>query len=187
MKFKFDLLPYEYKSLPRDIFGIVLAVFTIIVCLSWIISMNINFAKEAVIVNSELSKLERELEELNKSINQLQVSTPRINDLKARIEFFNSNIDTPASSWVDFLYTLEQTVPETVKIKDFNPKDLGSRGGQFTIEGEAPSISDVIDFTQNLIKSNKFDNDVQIVQYKKDEKTSMVFFIISAKYKGSKQ
>ena len=35
MKFRFDLLPTEYKSLPRDIVGLVVGIAAIVTCISW--------------------------------------------------------------------------------------------------------------------------------------------------------
>jgi hypothetical protein len=90
----------------------------------------------------EIDKAENELRDLNKRIGDLQPPLAVINSLKARIDFLNANLDTPASSWVDFLFTLESAVPERVSVKDFNPKDFSAQGGQFTLEARrSPSTT----------------------------------------------
>jgi hypothetical protein len=57
---------------------------------------------------------------------------------------------------VDFLFTLENTVPERVFIRDFNPKDFSAQGGQFTLVGDAATINDVLEFISRLQTSGRF-------------------------------
>jgi hypothetical protein len=98
MKFHFELLPQEFKSLPRDIFGILLAATAIVLCISWIGSMSVRNAFQLKGAQEEIEKAEGELRDLNKQIGDLQPPLPTINSIKSRIDFLNSNLDTPASS-----------------------------------------------------------------------------------------
>lgn len=186
MRFHFDLLPQEYKSFPRDVVGILLAVAAIVLCVSWIGSMSLSNAFQLKKAQDEIDKAERELGDLNKRIGDLQPPLPVINSLKARIDFLNANLDTPASSWVDFLFTLENAVPERVSVKDFNPKDFSSQGGQYTLEGEAITINDVLEFIGRLQSSGRFGQDVHLVQTanKLIEERVVVAFTLSLSYKG---
>ncbi|RCK81098.1 MAG: hypothetical protein OZSIB_2475 [Candidatus Ozemobacter sibiricus] len=186
MRFHFDLLPPEYKSLPRDVVGIVLAVAAIVLCVSWISSMSVSNAYQLKKAQDEIDKAENELRDLNKRIGDLQPPLAVINSLKARIDFLNANLDTPASSWVDFLFTLESTVPERVSVKDFNPKDFSAQGGQFTLEGEAITINDVLEFIGRLQSSGRFGQDVHLVQTANKilEDRVVVAFTLSLTYKG---
>lgn len=185
MKFQFDLLPREYKSLPRDVLGILLAATAIVLCISWIGSMSVKNAFQLKTAQDEVDKAEGELRDLNKRIGDLQPPLAVINSLKSRIDFLNTNLDTPASSWVDFLFTLENTVPERVSVKDFNPKDFSAQGGQFTIEGEAITINDVLEFIGRLQASGRF-SQVFLVQNanKVLEDRVITAFTLSLTYTG---
>ena len=156
MKFRFDLLPQEFKSLPRDVLGIFLAALATVLCISWTGSMSMRNAFQLKTAQEEIEKAEKELRDLNRRIGELQPQAKIISSIKNRIDFLNANLDTPASSWVDFLYTLETTVPERVFIRDFNPKDFSAKGGQFTLEGDAASVNDVLTFIGRLQASGRF-------------------------------
>ncbi|MEW6711265.1 MAG: hypothetical protein AB1403_15665, partial [Candidatus Riflebacteria bacterium] len=107
MKFKFDLLPDEYKSLPRDNLGIALAVLTIIASISAVGTMYIKNNSALQAVQVQVDQQDNQLRDLIDKTGKLQPPMNEINSLKNSINFINQNLDTPGTSWVDFLATLE--------------------------------------------------------------------------------
>jgi Tfp pilus assembly protein PilN len=158
MKFQFDLLPGEYKSLPRDVLGIVLAVAAVIVCLAWTITLYLKNTKEHFNVQQQVAQAEAELGRINDEMGKLQPNMGLINTLKSSIQFINQNLDTPGSSWVDFLFALESSVPDRIYIRDLNPKDFAAQNTKFTLEGEAGTVYDVLDFVTRMQQSDAFQN-----------------------------
>jgi len=157
MKFQIDLLPKEYKSLPADLTGFVLAAVAIVICLSWTISSYMKNTSEQFKAQQQVDTAMKDLRDLNQRIGELQPPIAQINSLKSSIEFINRNLDTPGTSWVDFLYAFESTVPERIFILDINPKDFtGKSGLAFTVSGEGATIYDVLDYVASLQKSPSF-------------------------------
>jgi Tfp pilus assembly protein PilN len=156
MKFQFDLLPQEYKSLPRDVFGMVLAVVAIAVSLSWTLTVYGRNTLETKSVQDEWEKADSELRQVNQELGQMQPPVADINLLKTSIDFINNNLDTPGTSLVDFLFALEKTVPEGVYIRDINPKDFTLKTGEYTIDGEATNLEEVLAFIAGLQQSGRF-------------------------------
>lgn len=156
MKFKFDLLPEEYKSLPRDTLGIALAVLTIIASISAIGTMYIKNTSSLKEIQTQVDQQDKQLRDLVDKTSKLQPPVNEINSLKNSINFINQNLDTPGTSWVDFLATLEASVPERVVINDINPKSFTQLSGTFTLVGEASTIFDALEFAKRLNQSGKF-------------------------------
>ncbi|MDN5279386.1 MAG: hypothetical protein PWR01_3351 [Clostridiales bacterium] len=156
MKFKFDLLPEEYKSLPRDNLGIALAVLTIIASISAVGTMYIKNKSALSDVQTQVTAEENKLRDLVDKTSKLQPPVSEINSLKNSITFINQNLDTPGTSWVDFLATLESAVPDRVVINDITPKTFSKLDSNFTIVGEASSIFDALEFAKRLNQSGKF-------------------------------
>lgn len=156
MKFKFDLLPDEYKSLPRDTLGIALAVLIIIASISAVGTMYIKNKSAFSEVQTQVDQQDKNLRDLVEKTSKLQPPVNEINDLKNSINFINQNLDTPGTSWVDFLATLESAVPERVVINDISPKSFTNLTGNFTLVGEASTIFDALEFAKRLNQSGKF-------------------------------
>ncbi|EKD81595.1 MAG: hypothetical protein ACD_39C01732G0002 [uncultured bacterium] len=156
MKYQFDLLPKEYKSLPRDTLGIALALLTILVTISAIGSMSIKNHSELSTVQGQVDSLDAQVRDMVEKTGALQPPVNEINSLKSSITFINQNLDTPGSSLVDFLATLEASVPERVVITDITPKNFTNIKQSFTISGEAATIFDVLEFAKRLEQSGKF-------------------------------
>lgn len=156
MKFKFDLLPNDYRSLPRDTLGIALAVLTIIGSFSAIGSMHIKTRGERVKIDAQISEVETKLAQIIGDTGKLQ---PPVNDIKSlinSIEFINKNLDTPGTGLVDFLAAFEATIPSNITVTDINPKSFTGTTRSFTINGEATSVFDVTDFARRMNDSGKF-------------------------------
>lgn len=156
MKFQFDLLPNEYKSLPRDNFGIALAFLVIFTTLAAVGSISIKNSKELQSVDGRLNAKDSELRDIIDKTGKLQPPVNEINALRSSIEFINANLDTPASNMVDFLASFEAAVPERVLINDISPKNFSNLSTPFTIAGEASTIQDVLEFVNRLTQSGKF-------------------------------
>ena len=158
MKFQFDLLPQEYKSLPRDNLGIALAMIVLLASVSAIGSLNFQNKSKMLAKQKEIDAAKGKLSQLYQDAAALQPPLDRIENLRRSIEFINSNLEAPGTACVDFLSSLEKTVPEKVFIKDVNPKDFTLKNAPFTIDGEAATIYDVLDFISRLQKSGRFAN-----------------------------
>lgn len=156
MKYQFDLLPKEYKSLPRDVLGIALALIAILVTISAIGSMSIKNSGELYGIQTKVNKVEAQVRDVVEKTGALQPPINEINSLKSSINFINQNLDTPGSSLVDFLATLEASVPERVVITDISPKNFTNIKQNFTLTGEASTIFDVLEFAKRLEQSGKF-------------------------------
>jgi hypothetical protein len=183
MKFRIDILPNEYKSLPRDTLGIALAVLTIIASISAVGSMYIKNKSALSDVQTKVDKKESELRGLVDKTSKLQPPVNEINSLKNSINFINKNLDAPGTSWVDFLANLEAAVPKRVVINDISPKNFTQISGNYTISGEAASIFDALEFAKRLNQTGKFDaflkNNTNITQ----NEGSIQKFTLSLSYK----
>ncbi|MDD2997703.1 MAG: hypothetical protein EOM80_00470 [Erysipelotrichia bacterium] len=156
MKFQFDLLPKEYKSLPRDIISMAIAFIAILTTLSAVGSMSFKNRGELVAAQKTFDSVETELREVIDKTGKIQPPISEITSLKSSIDFINRNLDTPGTSWVDFLATLEAAVPERVLITDLSPKNFNNMDVNFTLNGEASSIFDALEFEKRLKQSGKF-------------------------------
>lgn len=183
MKFQFDLLPSEYKSARRDTFSMILAVIAILIAVATI-------GMASMKNNGELSKLDKQINEkdgkLRSVINetsQLQPPTSKINTLKSSIEFINKNLDTPATDVVTFLTSLEACVPESVIIRDMTPKKMNDLNVLFTVNGEASTIQDILEFANRLNQSGKFKALLKSNQSSVVQEKMIQTFILEFSYK----
>lgn len=156
MKFQFDLLPKEYKSLPRDTLGIALALLTILTTISAVGTMSIKNHREITEVQSKITAREIELRDVIDKTSKLQPPLNEINALRSSIEFINANLDTPASNMVDFFATLEAAVPDRILINDLSPKTFSDLKATFSVTGEGATIQDILEFVNRLNQSGKF-------------------------------
>lgn len=156
MKFQFDLLPKEYKSLPRDTLGIALALLTILTTISAVGTMTIKNHRELTEIQGKIGVKETELRDVIDKTGKLQPPVNEINALRSSIDFINANLDTPASNMVDFFATLEAAVPERILINDLSPKTFNDLRVSFSIIGEGSTIEDVLEFVNRLNQSGKF-------------------------------
>ncbi len=183
MKFQFDLLPNDYKSLPRDNLGIVLAVLSIVACLSAVGSMHFKNSKELSSVQKVVDKTEGELRLVIENTGKLQPPVNEINALKNSISFINKNLDTPGTSWVDFLATLESTVPERVVIKSISPRNFSNLSTTFTLSGEAFTVYDVLEFAKRMEDTGKFTSFLKENSNVSTEQGTLQKFTLEFKYK----
>ncbi len=158
MKFQFDLLPQEYKSLKRDILGFVLAFFAVTTCVSFAFVRWGRNNLDLIKAQKEIEDLKTELRTQYERTKSLQPPAAEIAAWNSRVEFINKNLDTPGTSWVDFLFAIEATVPENIYIKSLNPLNFSNPNQNFTLVGEANSIGEVLTFVEHLQKSKKFQN-----------------------------
>lgn len=185
MKFRFDLLPQEYKSLPRDIFGIALAFGTIIICITWTMVVNARNLKAQAQVQTQIDEAKAKRDKIAAEAAAIQEPVGDINAIRNSINFVNQNLDTPGSSCVEFLFALESVVPEMVFIKDINPKDFTAKTIKFTIEGEAASLAEVLNLISKMQGSGYFNN-VFLKQNStiKVDSIALVQFTLECEYKG---
>jgi len=159
----------------------------LIMCITSVGTLYLKNKRELNGYKDQIAKLESQRESLYAEMNQYQSPTERIMALKATIEFINRNLETPGSSWVEFLYAFEATVPDKVVIKDINPKDFSGTVRDFTVEGEAASIYDILDFISRLQKSGSFEK-VFLKQnaVAEIEKEQVMKFSLAFSFKGKK-
>lgn len=156
MKYQFDLLPEEYKSAPRDNIGILIAIIFIAVAIVSISTATIKNKADLAKIEKQVNQKDNDLRKLIDDISAKQPPTASVNQLTNSINFINSNLDTPATDAVAFLTALEACAPESVIIRDLNPKKLNDLSGPFVINGEASTIQDILEFCNRLNRSGKF-------------------------------
>lgn len=161
MKYQFDLLPDEYKSFPRDNIAIALAVFIVVLTASAISTMNYKARTEIRKTDAQISECETQLRAQIEEANSLQLPLGKINALKRNIEFFNHNLDRPATSLVSFLAAFEATVPDQIVITNFSPTTFSKLETKFVITGEGPSVFDIISFVRRMSDTGKFKVDLR--------------------------
>ncbi len=185
MKYTFDLLPDEYKSSPRDNIGIFFAVVAIIITLASIgVTMIKNKASFAGI-DKQITDNKKRLESSYNRINSMRPDTNKIAEVKKSIEFINKNLDTPATDVVVFLNSLEACVPDSVVLKDLTPKKLNTLNVRFTINGEASTIQDILEFANRLNRSGKFKASLRSNQSAVVAERIVQNFILEFQYKPS--
>lgn len=156
MKYQFDLLPEEYKSSPRNNFVIAIAVILAIIA---IVSIGMNMAKNKAsfkTIDDKIESARKTLQGKYDEISRQKPNSAKINEIKSKIEFINKNLDTPGSDVVAFLTSFEACVPDGVIIRDLTPKKLSNLTVPFTVNGEASTIQDILEFTNRLQNSDKF-------------------------------
>lgn len=187
MKYSLDLLPKEYKSFPRDTIGMVIAIIAIVTCVSAIGTMYYKNKSEVAAAQAKVDKVGSDLRSLIDRTGKLQPPVNEINALKNSINFINKNLDTPGSSWVDFLALIESSTPDTVVIKDINPKNFTSLVSKFVINGEALSVYDVLEFVNRLKNTGKFSVFLKQNSTVNTGDSSVQNFTIEFKYSNKKK
>ncbi len=183
MKYQFDLLPEEYKSAPRDNIGIVIAIIVIAVTIMSISAATIKNKAAFSKIDKQISQKDSELRRIIDETSAKQPPTASINQLSNSINFINSNLDTPATDAVAFLTSLEACVPESVIIRDLNPKKLNDLSVPFVINGEASTIQDMLEFCNRLNRSGKFKAMLKSNQSGVVAERIIVNFILDFQYK----
>jgi Tfp pilus assembly protein PilN len=187
MKFSFDLLPNEYKCLPRDHLGILLGALAVMLCLSATATLYYKNTVEMKDFNSQIRQVQTEIDTVYESMKNYQTPTGDIDRLKGIISFINRNLEHPGSSLVDFLFAFEKTVPENIFIQDINPKDFSGVVGNFTVNGEAASIMRVLDFIKSLQSSDRFTNVfLQSNSMFSTDEGALARFVLTFTYKAPK-
>lgn len=156
MKYQFDLLPEEYKSSPRDNFGLFIAIVLLIIA---VVSIGWNMAKNKAAfqdIDGKINEANKRLEGKYNDIKSENPDTNKILEVKKKIEFINKNLDTPGTDAVAFLTSFEACVPDGIIIRDLTPKKLSNLNVPFIVNGEASTIQDILEFTNRLQNSNKF-------------------------------
>ncbi len=155
MKYQFDLLPEEYKSTPRDYFGMSLALILVIVAF---ISIGVKSSELNAKVRDKVSERDSKINVLQGKYDVISGEKPKkdVNKVKRKIEFINKNLDTPGTDAVAFLTSFEACVPDGIIIRDLTPKKLTDLKVPFTVNGEASTIQDILEFNNRLQNSNKF-------------------------------
>ena len=185
MKYRFDLLPDDYRSSPRDNVGIFFAIVAIIITLASIGTTMIKNKSSFAGIDKQISDSKRELESSYNTMNGMKPDAKKINDVRKSIEFINKNLDTPATDVVIFLNALESCVPDSVVLKDLNPKKLNTLNVRFTINGEASTIQDILEFTNRLNRSGKFKASLRSNQSAVVSERIVQNFILEFQYKPS--
>lgn len=185
MKYRFDLLPDEYRSSPRDNVGLFFAIVAIIITIASIGTTMIKNKASFAGIDKKISDSKRELEAKYSEINSKKPDANKINEVRKSIEFINKNLDTPATDVVVFLNSLESCVPDSVVLKDLNPKKLNTLNVRFTINGEASTIQDILEFTNRLNRSGKFKASLRSNQSAVVSERIVQNFILEFQYKPS--
>lgn len=87
MKYRFDLLPDEYRSSPRDNVGIFFAIVAIIITIAAIGTTMIKNKATFAGIDKKIAESKRELENKYSEINNEKPDANKINEVRKSIEF----------------------------------------------------------------------------------------------------
>lgn len=167
MKMKMDLLPSQYKCVPRDW----TAIFILVIVLLAIPAMwfglkkyhayaieKIGKANEEEIKGLEerINTLTNEIAQLDNQLGKAMLKREQIKEINERIDFFN-RIYQKSFSWYDFFDKLEKSTPNEVwiqKIEIMGGDTLKDQWFRVTCESKEPYHAP--EFLKNLMQNREF-------------------------------
>lgn len=156
MKYQFNILPEEYRVEAHSRLWLYLIVILILIALFIIGRDTVKKETAYTEINKLISVKNQELNNIYQRINIEKPDENEIQTLQEEIEFVNNNLKTLGTDVVEFLYSLEKTVPDNIVLTDINPKKLNNLSVPFFIEGEAENIQSIHEFVSRLNKSGKY-------------------------------
>jgi len=167
MKMKMDLLPTQYKCLPRDWKAIIiLIIIRIAIPSTW---YGLKYYYDSVLKRyetqseEEIAELDGRIKKVDTDINELdtQLKTPRIakdkvKEINERVNFFN-RIYQKSFSWYDFFDKIEKLTPPDVWVKDIKVtggEQLTEQAFEIVCESKEPYHAP--QFLKNLMQNKEF-------------------------------
>jgi hypothetical protein len=167
MKITMDLLPDQYKAIPRSWTGIYIVIVMILVCaglhfgLKWYFDRdikNMQVLGETRVKDKEkaLGRVKANINQQNGRLSQVMLKKADIIDINKQIDFFNK-IYGKTFSWYEFFDLLEKRTPKNVWIKQIkiNPA-LDVVDQEFELNCEATDPYHAPEFLKNLMLFKQF-------------------------------
>ncbi|HOD40483.1 MAG: hypothetical protein BWY96_01063 [Spirochaetes bacterium ADurb.BinA120] len=166
MKMKMDLLPSQYKCVPRDW----RAIFILIIVLLAIPGMwfglkkyhdyaieKIGKANEEEIkeLGERINTLTNEIAQLDNQLGKAMISREKIKEINERIDFFN-RIYQKSFSWYEFFDKLEKLTPNDVWIREIHIDGDSLKDQKFKVVCESKEPYHAPEFLKNLMLNREF-------------------------------
>jgi len=166
MKMTMDLLPLQYKCLPRSFKAIITLVILVIAIPSVFFGLKSYFAykikamgevneAEMKDVEDNISRITSEIGELENKLKTPRLSRDKIIEINERIAFFN-RIYQKSFSWYDFFNKLETLTPNDVCVKEIKIKGDTLEDQEFEIVCESKEPFLAPEFLKNLMQNKEF-------------------------------
>ncbi len=166
MKMKMDLLPSQYKCVPRDW----TAIFILVIVLLAIPAMwfglkkyheyaieKIGKANEEEIkeLGERINTLTNEIAQLDNQLSKAMLKREQIKEINERIDFFN-RIYQKSFSWYEFFDKLEKMTPNEVWIQKIEILGDTLKEQKFKITCESKEPYHAPEFLKNLMQNREF-------------------------------
>ncbi|EKD68566.1 MAG: hypothetical protein ACD_47C00548G0003 [uncultured bacterium] len=166
MKMKMDLLPSQYKCVPRDW----TAIFILIIVLLAIPAMwfglkkyhdyaidKIGKANEEEIkeLGERINTLTNEIAQLDNQLSKAMLKREQIKEINERIDFFN-RIYQKSFSWYEFFDKLEKMTPNEVWIQKIEIVGDTLKEQRFKVTCESKEPYHAPEFLKNLMQNREF-------------------------------
>jgi len=114
-------------------------------------------------INTVLAKKIKEFQKLQERKNKLLSLKQKVERLENEVSDLKNRIMRQRLSWYTLFSILESAIPDNLYLTLLNSDEKNIR--DFVLEGEAKTMSDIVLFMANLLKSDYFSN-VVIVESK---------------------
>lgn len=166
MKMTMDLLPLQYKCLPRSYKAIAVLVILLIAIPSVFFGLKYYFAyrikamgevneAEMKDVEENINRITSEIAELENKLKTPRLSRDKIIEINERIAFFN-RIYQKSFSWYDLFDKIEKLTPQGVYIKEIKIKGESLEEQEFKIICESQDSFLAPEFLKNLMENKEF-------------------------------
>ncbi len=166
MKMKMDLLPAQYKCVPRDWRAIIILIIVVIAIPAMWFGLKkyheyaiekIGKANEEEIkeLGERINTLTNEIAQLDNQLSKAMISREKIKEINERIDFFN-RIYQKSFSWYEFFDKLEKLTPGEVWIKSINIQGDSLKDQKFTVICESKEPYHAPEFLKNLMMNREF-------------------------------
>lgn len=166
MKMKMDLLPSQYKCVPRDWRAIIILIIVILIIPGMWFGLQeyhkyaikkIGKANEEEIaeLGERINNLTNEIAQLENQLGKAMISREKIREINERVDFFN-RIYQKSFSWYEFFDKLEKLTPGEVWVKSINIQGDNLKDQKFTVVCESKEPYHAPEFLKNLMMNREF-------------------------------
>jgi len=166
MKMTMDLLPSQYKCVPRDW----RAIFIFVMIIAAIPAMWFGLKKyhdysinkiekgneeEINELKTRISTVSNDIAQLESQLNKAMISREKIKEINERIDFFN-RIYQKSFLWYEFFDKLEKLTPQEVWIKEIKISGDSLKEQSFKVICESKEPYHAPEFLKNLMQNREF-------------------------------
>lgn len=166
MKMKMDLLPSQYKCVPRDWTAIIILVIVLLAIPAMWFGLKkyhdyaidkIGKANEEEIkeLGERINTLTNEIAQLDNQLSKAMLKREQIKEINERIDFFN-RIYQKSFSWYEFFDKLEKMTPNEVWIQKIEIVGDTLKEQRFKVTCESKEPYHAPEFLKNLMQNREF-------------------------------